>query len=73
MGRIRTLTNRLSSDERQPAVVLKLVPANGMVFEIIESAKLVRNEVEAEDSILKLLVVVNVGTLVTAARKDGVE
>ena len=44
-----------------------------MVFEIIESAKLVRNEVEAEDSILKLLVFVNVGTLVTAARQDGVE
>ena len=68
-----SLSKRLRSNERKPAVVLKLVPANGMIFKVVKTAELVRHEVEAENAVLELLVVVDVGALVTAASQDGVE
>ena len=68
-----SLSKRLRSNERKPAVVLKLVPANGMIFKVVKTAELVRHEVEAENAVLELLVVVDVSALVTAASQDGVE
>ena len=68
-----SLSKRLRSDERKPAVVLKLVPANGMIFKVVKTAELVRHEVEAENAVLELFVVVDVLALVTAASQDGVE
>ena len=68
-----SLPKRLRSDERKPAVVLKFVPANGVILEVIKAAELVRHEVEAKNAVLELLVVVDVGALVTAASQDGVE
>ena len=68
-----SLSKRLRSNERKPAVVLKLVPANGMIFKVVKTAELVRHEVEAENAVLELFVVVDVLALVTAASQDGVE
>ena len=68
-----SLSKRLRSDERKPAVVLKFVPADRVILEVVKAAELVRHEVEAENAVLELLVVVDVGTLVTAASYDGVE
>ena len=68
-----SLSKRLRSDERKPAVVLKFVPANGVILEVVKAAELVRHEVEAKNAVLELLVVVDVGALVTAASQDGVE
>jgi len=68
-----SLPKRLRSDERKPSVVLKFVPANGVILEVIKAAELVRHEVEAKNAVLELLVVVDVGALVTAASQDGVE
>ena len=66
-------SNRLRSDEREPAGVLKFVPANGMIFKVVKFAELERHEVEAENAVFELLVVVDVSALVTAASQDGVE
>ena len=44
-----------------------------MILEVVENAELVRHEVEAEDAVLELLVVVNIGALVAAACQDRVE
>ena len=68
-----SLSKRLRSNERKPAVVLKLVPANGMIFKVVKTAELVRHEVKAENAVLELFVVVDVLALVTAASQDGVE
>ena len=68
-----SLTKRLRSDEGKPAVVLKFIPANRMILKVVQTAELVWHEVEAENAVLKLLVVVDVGALVTAAGQERVE
>ena len=44
-----------------------------MILEVVQTAKLVGDKVEAEDSILELLVVVELCAFVAAARQDRVE
>ena len=68
-----SLTKRLRSDEGKPAVVLKFIPANRMILKVVQTAELVWHEVEAENAVLELLVVVDVGALVTAAGQERVE
>ena len=67
------LTDRLSTNEGQPAIVLKLVTSNRMVLEVVEATKFIGHEVKAEDTVLELRFVVNIHALVTAAGEDGVE
>lgn len=44
-----------------------------MVFEVVVLAKLVINEIEAQNAILEIVSLVHFGTLVTAASQDGVD
>ena len=44
-----------------------------MILKVVQTAELVWHEVEAENAVLELLVVVDVGTLVTAAGQERVE
>ena len=53
-------------------VEVPLVAANRSVFKVVVLAQLVLNEVEAEDAVLELVGLVNIGTLVAAASQDGV-
>lgn len=67
------LADRLSTNEGQPAIVLKLVTSNRMVLEVVEATKFICHEIKAEDTVLELRIVVNIHALVTTAGEDGVE
>jgi len=67
------LSERLPSSEVQAAHVLELTSANRMVLEVIETAKLVRNEVKGDNSVLEKLVVAVVVALIAAASQNRVQ
>ena len=67
---IRSLSNRLGANERQPAVILEFIPADRMVREMIQTAELVLHKVKTENPVLKLCVIIDFIAFVAAAGQD---
>lgn len=44
-----------------------------MILEIVKAAKLIRHKVKAENSVLELLIVIELLTLVATARQNRIE
>ena len=63
----------LVADDLQATIEFNLVPSNDMIFEIVNDAQFVLNEVERNDSVLKLFVFSVLFAFVTAASQNWVD
>ena len=68
-----TLSQSLSADESETAMVLKLVAANRVIDKVVESALFVLNVVERDDAVLEELIARVVAAFVAAAGQKRVE
>ena len=72
-GCFLAISNRLTTSEVKTALELNLTSTDKVIFEIVQHAKFVLNEVIMDDSVLELLIIGMFYALITAASQDRVE
>ena len=72
-GCFLAISNRLTTSEVKTALELNLTSTDKVIFEIVQHAKFVLNEVIMDDSVLELLIIGIFYALITAASQDRVE